>query len=396
MAKNAEWVNNSIDDLGLGFVNRVWRVLFGFYGLQVDILDGESKSWKKIIYGVVIRVAHGVAILHFIFIFGCRFKYKENQQIHHAFGLLAISNLLLTSYFTAIVCLRREKRIIGLYSKIVRNLSSAGGLLKKFDRSTKKYFFGLIVNSVVLGIIHILAEVENGDINGIYRKIYADFGIHNYLLSKITAWYDCFVIIVFSYCFMDAMIVYFIHLCAGLAFNFVLFNRCLGAELRGMSLSPSKLNLLRHKYAFIAGLIEDIGVIFSPLILLWIFSLVTNLCYDIRVLKATMPSGTVLPIARFVFQFFRGIIFIFMIFKVASRINTQADLMKQKLSSKVMAENRDNDTSKTFYANYSLFSETINRCQVGISISGLFTLNMTSLLSIAGTVLTYTIILYQS
>uniref|UniRef100_T1JJX3 Gustatory receptor n=1 Tax=Strigamia maritima TaxID=126957 RepID=T1JJX3_STRMM len=384
-----------VENLGLRFINRVWRVLFGVFGIQLDMLGIEhySKCWKKIIFAVFIRVLHAVNILHYIVVI----VYYKLHYSEHFFGLVSMTYIQVIAFFTAILCLKNEKKIAAAYRKIVFNLSSAEDLLKTFDRHTKLYFFVLIATTVAITANQIAKEIVNDHYHQICRKAHAQMGIHNNYLSNITALIDYCEIIVFSYWFTDVIFVYFAHLCKGLALNFVLVNRCLEAELRATSLTSSKLNVLRHKYEYISGLVDEISELFSPLILFWISLLVLNLCFDIRALQLSSATGVFFSYSRYIVQIFRSTIFLFLILKVASQINTQAHLMKRKLFTKVMDESRDRDTSKvTFYTNYQLFSDSINSFNVGISVSGLFTITVTSCINIVGTILTYTIVLYQT
>uniref|UniRef100_T1JJA1 Gustatory receptor n=1 Tax=Strigamia maritima TaxID=126957 RepID=T1JJA1_STRMM len=387
MEEKAEIIN-PVKDLGLDFINRVWRVLFGVFGLQLDILGIQynSKCWKKIIFAVFTRLLHAFNILHYIVVF----LYRHEDF----FGLVSMTYTQLIAFYTAIICLKREKKISATYHEIVFNLSPAEDLLKTFDRRTKLYFVILIATTATLTANHIAKEIDNDHYHDIYRTIHAQLGIHNHYFSNITALIDYLEILVFSYWFMDVMFVYFAHLCAGLELNFVLINRCLEAELRATSLTPSKLSILRHKYDYISGLVDKISELFSPLILLWISSLVSGLCFDIRALQSASKTGLIFSYSRFIVQIFRATIFLFLILKMASEINTQAHLMKRKLFTKVIDER---DSSRvSFYVNYLLFGETINSFNVGISVSGLFTLNVSSFISIVGTILTYTIVLYQT
>uniref|UniRef100_T1JP82 Gustatory receptor n=1 Tax=Strigamia maritima TaxID=126957 RepID=T1JP82_STRMM len=384
-------INVHVENLRLRFINRVWRVVLGVFGLQLDIFDVKHSSncWKKIIYAGSMRLLHAITNLHIFVVF----TYDFIRNVKPAFPLISLLTSQLISFYTAIICLKRGKKIRVVYRKIIINLSTAEDLLTKFDRNTKFYFLLLMVTTTTLTINHILKFIRAENYQLKYREFHAQMGIHNDYFSNITAVIDYFGAFMFTYLFMDVMFVYFAHLCNGLALNFLLFNRCLETELRSISLTPSKLNVLRHQYGCISELVDEVSRLFSPLILLWISSLVSNLCLDIRAIKSASSTGVVLFYSRFILNSFRGTIFLLLILKMASQINTQAHLMKQKLLLRAMDERADKIMSK---ANYQLFCDAIGSSNIGISVSGLFTLNITSLLNIVGTVLTYTIILYQT
>uniref|UniRef100_T1JHC0 Gustatory receptor n=1 Tax=Strigamia maritima TaxID=126957 RepID=T1JHC0_STRMM len=400
MAENAETIYYSVEDLGLKFINRVWRVLFGVFGLQLDLLRPcDSKCWRKNICAAFTQFLYVVTSLHIDFII---IYHHIEYDTHNVLFTFAVATLLISQlivFSTAIICRKRQKKISAIYGKIVFGLSTAGRLLNKLDKSTKLYFFIVLVTSVMTSIIDILMETSIGSFLQRCILIHAKMGIQNDYFNTATATLDLSVYLVFVL-FMDIMFVYFAHLCAGLALNFVLFNRCLEAKVYSMSLTPSKLNVLRHRFEYISGLVDEVGYLFSPLILFWILSLVSNICLNIQTLKKLKSTSDIFYIISRVLQFvrgFRGITYLVLILKDSAQINTQAHLMKRRLYTKVMDESRDRDASKLiFCTNYLVFSETVSNSNVGISVSGLFTLNATSILSIAGTVLTYSIVLYQT
>uniref|UniRef100_T1JNC9 Gustatory receptor n=1 Tax=Strigamia maritima TaxID=126957 RepID=T1JNC9_STRMM len=394
MANTGDQMSDLVDDLGLGFINRVWRVVFRAYGLHLDMLNPtcDSKCWKKNIYVAFIQFLYVITSLHFLLVIIC---YRiEKRQFGFTVVSIAITELIVLS--TARILLKRQRKIRAIYRKIVFGLFTAKDLLTKFEQSTKLYLFIHLVITGMLNIIYISLEASGGFLQQISILGHAQIGIQNVYFTSATILLDYSIYLVFCI-ITDLIFVYYAHLCAGLALNFVLFNRCLEAELRATSLTPSKLNVLRHRFEHISSLVDEISQLFSPIIFFWISSFVFNICLDIGTFKEMALTSCILEFTAHTLLFVKEITYLLLILKASAQINTQAHIMQRRLYTKVIDDSRDRDASKfIFCTNYLLFSETVSSCNVGISVSGLFTLNVTSILSIAGTVLTYSIVLYQT
>uniref|UniRef100_T1JID1 Gustatory receptor n=1 Tax=Strigamia maritima TaxID=126957 RepID=T1JID1_STRMM len=376
----------------------IWKYMFNAYGLHV--YKGDVTHGRKL-FMLVLAVVQTIVFIHQLVSICYNFAFSTT------ISQLSFYAALLVSTFASVSSMGTfYKRRIAV-AQLLNNLTDQ--LNRKFHDSKKVWVatlvsfigpFALCILEAFCSILEIALQDNEGmdKFSGVYF-----FGVkprEKYLIiAKLLICFEYFIVLLVSVEFINISVGFFAHLCHMVYFRFNRLNMKLEKLLvNGKQLSSFDLQEYRKNHQLVCDETKELSDLWSPLCVFWILGFILNLCFDLRALW--IKGNSPLFMIGFSADIARQLWLMFALFKVASHINTEAHKLGEKLVTLTVSQPSNDEYTHgdqmNHHVNYLLLSERLVNTSVGISVSGLFLLNASSFLSMAGTVMTYLIVLYQS
>uniref|UniRef100_T1JK10 Gustatory receptor n=1 Tax=Strigamia maritima TaxID=126957 RepID=T1JK10_STRMM len=374
----------------------IWKSAFLAYGF--DVYSYTVSRRKEVvmcamtIIQLIILLHHTISIIYTI-------------AVELSISKVSFYATLIVSSFTSVCNLWAMYRMRFGLAKLLHN---AIDHLKDNTQCLKKLWLWSLIGcgclsimsfiEMLCGVVDVLTQDNIVIYN--YTCVYL-FGLKLaeedlYIARGIIA-FEFFVILLLTGVFVNISVSFFIHLCHMLFYQFKQLNENFLRVLKsGKPLSCCDLTEFRKKHQHACETADELSRFWSPLIVIWLLGFILSLCFDLR---ALWLKNSPLFMVGFTIDFVRQLWLLVSLFKVASLVNVEAHKLAEVLVTfsmdKPIGVNNNSD-QMLYYVNYMLLSDRLANTRIGINASGLFLLNASSFISMAGTVLTYVIVLYQS
>uniref|UniRef100_T1JP10 Gustatory receptor n=1 Tax=Strigamia maritima TaxID=126957 RepID=T1JP10_STRMM len=374
-----------------------WSNILSIYGLFM-FSDGKISRKQKTIF-CVLSILQLTIWLHYIICFINTTALESSiSKFGYYSGLVVNSSM---SVFSLWLMNRRRISMTKLLNNSINYLGKHTQCMKHI------WLYSLIPSVCLLGIsfVEVLCSVvdviiqDNREIRNYsalyFFKVYLE---DEYLFIAQSVISVGFVVSFYvSTEFINISVWFFTHTCHLVFYRFKYLNVKLEKILRSdKQLSSFDLAEYRKEHQLACQVTEELRDLWSPLIFFWIFGLILNLCFALRGLHF---SNSTLFMIAYVADVVRQLWLLIGLFKAGSIVNIEAHRLAEKLVTFSVSKSSSLSTLKEqmdYNINYMLLCERLINTRIGISASGMFLLNSSSFLSMAATVLTYVIVLYQS
>uniref|UniRef100_T1JL73 Gustatory receptor n=1 Tax=Strigamia maritima TaxID=126957 RepID=T1JL73_STRMM len=372
-----------------------WCYAFAIYGVNMCTESHESRK-KRIVF-IALAITQLFIFFHYIscFIYTIALGFTVSGLSFYTSMLACIC----LSIFNLWTMNRRKVAMTKLLDESISYLSGHPECTKRLWRYSFIPSIGLFAMTIAEALFS-SAEVFTRDNAGIcnYTTIYffkISFADKYLYIARILIGVEFIVSVLICVGFVNISVWFFNHMCHLVFYRFKHLNMKLEELFRsGKQLSSFHLAEYRAQHQLACQVTVELSCLWSPLIVVWIFGFILGLCFDIRALKVEFPT---LFLITFLADIFRQLWLIVGLFKAASLVNVEAHKLAVKLVTFPISKSALTDADQMeYYVNYLLLSERLVNTRIGINASGLFLLNASSFLSMAGAVLTYVIVLFQS
>uniref|UniRef100_T1JNV2 Gustatory receptor n=1 Tax=Strigamia maritima TaxID=126957 RepID=T1JNV2_STRMM len=372
-----------------------WSYAFAIFG--IDMCKRGQESRKKRIVFIALAITQLFIFFHYISCLIYNFALESTVSgLSFYTGMLACICL---SIFNLWTMNRRKVAMTKLLDESIFFLSGHPECTKCLWRYSLIPSIGLFAMTIAEASFSSV-EVFTRDNAGI-RNLTAmhlfkiNFAIEYLYIARILISVEFIVSVLICMGFVNISVWFFNHMCHLVFYRFKHLNMKLEELLRsGKQLSSFDLAEYRAQHQLACQVTEELSCLWSPLIVVWMFGFILGLCFNMKALQVEFRA---LFLIAYLTDISRQLWLIVGLFKAASLVNVEAHKLAVKLVTFPISQLAFTDADKMeYYFNYLLLSERLVNTRIGINASGLFLLNASSFLSMAGTVLTYVIVLYQS
>ncbi|XP_055347433.1 uncharacterized protein LOC129594687 [Paramacrobiotus metropolitanus] len=195
----------------------------------------------------------------------------------------------------------------------------------------------------------------------------------------------------FDYVFSGTL---FLLISDALVLQFTQFYNDLAASISedGTLLQPQRLEWHRLKHTRLCALVQRVDSIFSPYVLIGLVSGMFGVLAQVFVIYDFLKRGDmgVITVLSYVYWSLLNLIQVLVILWSGSKVNVAALLPLAKLYE---IDQRTLTVEQTQHL--TVFLQKLAGCQTGYTALGIFTIDMTTILSLAGFYFTYQILLFQ-
>uniref|UniRef100_T1JMM1 Gustatory receptor n=1 Tax=Strigamia maritima TaxID=126957 RepID=T1JMM1_STRMM len=373
-----------------------WSIVFNMFGLAM-CSDGIVSRKKKTIM-CLLAILQLTILLHYIVCYINTIALESTiSKFGHYSGLIINGSM---SVFTLWVMHKRRISMTKLLDNSIHYLNKHTEYVKILWNHSLIPSLGLFAMTIA-GTCIAVVDVFIQD-NSVIRKYSAMYLLRTNLaeedlyIARVVMSVEFVVSLLVSVGFVSITVWFFICMCHLVFYRFKCLNMKLEKILTsGEQLSSFDLAEYRKEHQLACQVTEELSCLWSPLIGFWIFGLVLNLTFDLRSFQ--MGTSTLFMIA-YMTDIIRELWLLVSLFKAGSIVNIEAHKLAEKLVTSNISKSRSASTNEQidYNINYVLLTERLVSTRIGINASGMFLLNASSFLHMAGTVVTYVIVLYQS
>uniref|UniRef100_T1JNZ0 Gustatory receptor n=1 Tax=Strigamia maritima TaxID=126957 RepID=T1JNZ0_STRMM len=375
----------------------LWYYVFLVYGITISTRNKhQSYSRMKTCIFIIFLTTNVIPfgfVLHKIYRHGT----STSELVFNGAGILFHINILASS----IVLYKRRVQISDFLDQLMKNLGERINLSELRNRLILD--FTLVTLNPVMSLILFTIEVcnNNNNNNNISHtsknakpilNFDRDFTKYNNIkgleILKYVHW--CLVKKTYS----GFSMIFFVYICQLMSKNFETLKYSIEKSLNSdVPITNKCLNNVYQKYNGLCKLTSKLSILFSPLLLFWSAGGLIIICLAVHMLKYMKETSYFIYGLYLLFSF-REIFLLYMLYSKAANIHDEATATAVLISKLHVAKHGSPDHGAKI--SQILFLIQLQKQTVGVNVSGLYTITNSSMLSMLGTLLTYSIILYQT
>uniref|UniRef100_T1JIC5 Gustatory receptor n=1 Tax=Strigamia maritima TaxID=126957 RepID=T1JIC5_STRMM len=362
-----------IDSIVIAKINRFWRYLYIIFGLRIS---GDSTHIKpNRLTTCYFAVIAGLITFSNVTLLTLAFLQPHTDEIY----ILCLVMIMLSTWIESTLCLvilyKRQDEISHYLREILSSVDA---------KCRNKIWRCLLLSSISLWIILSVSSAAEIKQNETFSGRIVDVSVVH-LTAEFCWW-------LITHLLLGSSKILFIHFCHLLKIHF----ESLAADVEHCAVTDEDILVYQTRFHGLVEWVNKVNSMFDPLLAVYNAGDLVLISFTMRLLlfNTDHVSAYTLPLIRELLVFF-------ITFSYAANVQSKAEFCamkitkvtyskKKALSSVILSENIIDNW------NYQMSIYQMSLTSVGINISGFYTISKGSILTVLATLLTYTIVLFQT